>query len=221
MSQDWRTLKMTQDWRTSLDNREEVAAVAIDLSKAFDSVCHNLLFAKLRAYGFSKDAVSMMSAYLLGRRQRVRVENTYSQWRIVRAGVPQGSLLGPLLFNIFMNDINYYISITSLRLYADDTTDYASDISPMVLEYIINQDLRYFSRWVAINYLKINESKTQAITFGPSKYGFNFKLDDSEIKLADWLILRSNWCYPRQKAEVQCPYILPNRQKRLVLKQLL
>ena len=62
-------LKMSQYWRTSLDNREMVVAVAIDLSKAFDSVCHNLLLAKLKAYGFSNDAVLMMSAYLLDRRQ--------------------------------------------------------------------------------------------------------------------------------------------------------
>ena len=70
-------LKMSQDWRASLDNRETVVAVAIDLSKAFDSLCLNLLLAKLKAYGFSNDAVLMMSAYLLDRRQCVRIENMF------------------------------------------------------------------------------------------------------------------------------------------------
>ena len=109
----------------------------VDLSKAFDSVCHNLLLDKLNAYGFSNDSVLMMSTYLLDRRQRVRIENLFSEWRTVKTGVPQGSLLGPLLFDLFINDLNYYIINTSLRLYADDTTEYASDISPMVLEYNI------------------------------------------------------------------------------------
>ena len=65
-------LKMTEDWRNSLDEREAVSAVAVDLSKAFDSVCHGLLLAKLRAYGFSKSAIELMSSYLCGRRQRVK-----------------------------------------------------------------------------------------------------------------------------------------------------
>ena len=108
----------------------------MDLSKAFDSVCHSLL-AKLTAYGFSGKALQHMTAYLCERKQRVKLDNTYFQWRTVTIGVPQGSLLGPLLFNIYMNDLNYFIEGTSLRLYADDTTAYSSDTSPVVLEYII------------------------------------------------------------------------------------
>ena len=66
---------MTEDWRASLDKRETVAAVAVDLRKAFDTVCHNLLLAKLGAYGLSDEAVELMSSYLHGRRQRVRLDN--------------------------------------------------------------------------------------------------------------------------------------------------
>ena len=135
-------LKMTEDWRDCLDNREAVAAVAVDLSKAFDSICHNLLLAKLKAYGFSQSALDLVSSYLLGRKQRVKLQGTFSSYSIVKAGVPQGSLLGPLLFNIFINDLNFCAPSISLRLYADDTTGYASDIFPAVLEFVFNNDLR-------------------------------------------------------------------------------
>ena len=71
-----------------------------------------------------------MSSYLCGRRQRVKLDNVYSDWRVVKTGVPQGSLLGPLLFNIYINDLNYKVSNTSLRLYPDDTTEYAFLMPP-------------------------------------------------------------------------------------------
>ena len=134
-------LKMSEDWRACLDRREAVAVVAVDLSKAFDSVCHPLLLAKLKAYGFTDDALELMTAYLTGRRQRVKLDGVYSSWRTITTGVPQGSLLGPLLFNMYVNDLNYFVSNTSLRLYADDTTEYASDVSPTVLQFVINSDL--------------------------------------------------------------------------------
>ena len=93
-----------------------------------------------------------MTAYLRERKQRVKLDNTYSQWITVTTGVPQGSLLGPSLFNIYMNDLKYLIESTSLRLYADDTTAYASDTSAVVLEYIINSDLQVVCVWLQHNY---------------------------------------------------------------------
>ena len=78
-----------------------VSVVAVDLSKAFDSVCHNLLLAKLKAYGLTDSALYSLVAYIKGRQQRFKIQGTFSQWKDISAGVPLGSLLFPLLFNIF------------------------------------------------------------------------------------------------------------------------
>ena len=156
-------LKITEDWKTSLNNRESAMAMAVDLSKAFDSINHNLLLAKLKAYGLSQSALSLMSSYLLGRKQRVCLHGVCSSYSELRAGLPQGSLLGPLLFNILINDLNYAVPGVSLRLYADDTTLSASDASPTALQFAVNQGLSRLLEWFNVNYLLIDNAKAQSL----------------------------------------------------------
>ena len=152
-------LKLTDDWRHALDKKKDVGVVAIDLSKAFDSICHdNLLLAKLKAYGVQDSAFKLIQSYLLGRLQRVKCNGNVSDWLPFRCGVPRGSLLGPLLFNIFVNDVNYSAGFSSLRLYADDTTQYVSHECPALLESILNQDIKKLTIWFSANYLQVNSA---------------------------------------------------------------
>ena len=82
---------------------------------------------------------------------------------------------------MYVNDLNYFVSNISLRLYADDTTEYASDVSPMVLQCVINSELGVLSRWFGLNYLQINAAKTQAVDIGPSLYEYEFHLNNAKI----------------------------------------
>ena len=150
-------------------------------------ICHNLLLAKVKAYGVQEPALQLLRSYLHGRKQRVICNNKCSSWSPVRCGDPQGSLLSPLLFNIFMNDTNETVTISSLRLYAGDTSQYTADYSPIVLQHLINQDMERRSCWFVSNYLQANEDKTQAMILGNSSYRYELEFAGTLIDIKDHL----------------------------------
>ena len=98
-----------------------------------------------------------------------------------RRVIHRGSFLGPPLFNIFINELNYAVPDISLRLYADDTTLFTSDVSPISLQFVVSQGLSRLSEWFDANYLFTNNAKTQALPIGPCKYDFDLTLNGSGV----------------------------------------
>ena len=115
---------MIENWKKQLDNGKKVGVIFMGLSKAFDTINHSLILAKLKGYGFSKKTLSLLQSYLCNRFQRSIINGSFSSWNEVITGVTQGSILGPLLFKIFLNDFFLFISKCQLCNYADDNTLY-------------------------------------------------------------------------------------------------
>ena len=119
-------LKMIENWKKQLDNGEKAVVIFMDLSKAIDTINHNLLFAKLKAHGFSNQALRLLQSHLGDRFRRSIINGSFRSWNEVITGVLQGLILGPLLFHIFFNDIFMFNSKYQLCSYADDNTLYKS-----------------------------------------------------------------------------------------------
>ncbi len=117
-------LYMLNALKQALDNSKCVGAVATDLSSAFDCLPPKLMYHKLLAYGFNKKSALLIHSYLTGRTQRVKIGSTVGDWMDLAKGTPQGSKLGPSLFNLFINDLLYYLPEDSVANFADDNTLY-------------------------------------------------------------------------------------------------
>ena len=170
-------IRMFENWRRALDDGQYVGALAMDLSKAFDSVPHGLLIAKFRAYGADITACKLLASYLHNRYQRVKIDDSRSDWCATTRGFPQGSILGPLLFNIYFNDIFYLNVIPDIYNYADDNITSVCNKSVAVIESTLTQGAEVMNQWFEQNSMQANPTKFQCTLLRPpSKPSTDFEL---------------------------------------------
>ena len=165
-------LKCSEEWKKALDENKVIGCVLMDLSKAFDMIPHDLLVAKLYAYGFSLNACELIKNYLSNRLQRVKLENDRSEWMTLKCGVPQGSLTGPVLFNIFINDLLHVLDeCCDVYNYADDNTLSFSHDDPCIVKSTLERSAKKALEWFANNNMKANPEKFQAMVLGRNGKG--------------------------------------------------
>ncbi len=159
-------LDCTNDWYVNLDRKMFNLVVFIDLKKAFDTVDHTILLRKLELYGIKGQALTLLESYLTNRTQKCQVKNSFSSEKLIKCGVPQGSILGPLFFLLYINDLPECLNKTKPRLFADDTNLTASGDSITDLEAAVNSDLENLRKWLISNKLSLNVAKTEFMLIG-------------------------------------------------------
>ena len=157
---------MIEKWKQSVDNGGYAGGILTDLSKAFDTINHELLIAKMHAYGFDKPALSLISDYLSNRWQRTKINLEFSTWSELLRGMPQGSVLGPKFFNVYTNDLFYEFANTDICNLADDTTPYACDQNIENFFHRLEYDIQSALIWYEDNYMKTNEGKCHFLFTG-------------------------------------------------------
>ena len=154
-------LKIMDDALDNIDDSLVTILTLLDFSKAFDTVNHRLLLEKLSILGFSQKALDWVTSYLSNRYQKVVLNNDSSPWVMIKNGVPQGSILGPLLFNILVSDMRQFIKFNSGHGYADDVqfeiSSKVENINNAI--HLVNQDLESVSSYCRNSALTINEKK--------------------------------------------------------------
>lgn len=159
-------LHVTETWKRALDQKMYVGAMLMDLSKAFDCIPHDLLIAKLCAYGMSNASLELLSSYLRHRYQRVKVDGVCSEWNMLTKGVPQGSILGPILFNFFINDFILSLKQSKVANYADDNTIFVIDPCKDTMINVLTSECKVAISWFENNNMKANPEKFQLIYLG-------------------------------------------------------
>ena len=143
-----------------LDNGEIVCGVYIDLQKAFHTVNHVTILEKLKHYGIRSKQNDWFRSFLSNSKQCVSIEGFFSRTKIIKCGVPQGSTLGPLLFQIYINDLTNALEKSIVYHFADDTNLLYNSKNPSVISDVITGELKLVTEWLRANKLSLNESKT-------------------------------------------------------------
>ena len=175
----------------NIDQGNMCGAVMLDLRKAFDLVNHDILIHKLSKYGVSDNSCKWFHSYLTNRYQVVSYNGHLSEPLPIKSGVPQGSILGPLLFILFVNDFILEIHDTQLGIYADDSTNYVAAKSVTEINDKLNAQLVPISNWIDDNKMVLNVDKSEAMLFGTkcrirkSRNQLCIGINDTKLKSVD------------------------------------
>ena len=156
-------LKVVDSWKFAIDDGLKSFCVFLDLRKACGVIKHDILLAKLESYGIKGNALQWVNSYLLGRSQFVVCSDSGSELRHLPFGVPQGSVLGPTLFNIHINNVSKACHNSDVALFADNTEIHFSFKDVGEAEYIINEDLKSINQWFSNNGLICSTKKTMTM----------------------------------------------------------
>ena len=181
---------MTETIRKALDENDFACGVFLDFQKAFDTVNHKILLKKLEHYGVRGHALKWFTSYLACRKQYTTVSNIDSQIQDVSHGVPQGSVLGPLLFLVYINELNRAITYSYIRHFADDTNILYRNKSLKKINQRINFDLKNIVKWLRANRISLNTNKTEIVLFkSPRKIitrKMNFRISGQKIETKNY-----------------------------------
>ena len=170
------TLLIADKIQQAIEAGQYSSGIFLDFSKAFDTVNHSILLAKLSHYGIRGIAKDWFMSYLCNRKQYVSVGTCKSDDQHITHGVPQGSVLGPLLFLLYINDFNKCSSFFNFHIFADDTNLFCTNRSLSALELSVNENLKSVSSWLVANKLSLNIDKTNFIIFHPRQKAVNHKV---------------------------------------------
>ena len=168
-------LDVLEDWTSALDDNYQVDAIYFDFAKAFDTVPHQRLLTKLQSYGIAGNLLDWIESFVYNRQQRVVINGCKSSWTEVKSGMPQGLILGPVLFVLFINDMPDRVN-SACRLFADDTKLYRV-VSSQHDQNSLQSDIASFCQWSKDWLLKFNSDKCKAVQYG--KHNFNSQCEMS------------------------------------------